>query len=83
MCLFSTLSVMTELSCVLNCQCLFLHVYCIMQISTSVQTALYAACEHGHLNVSKLLILHGANVDIEDRVRGEHCVSQNGVLSLE
>ena len=57
------------------------------------ETALHAACKHGHVDVASLLLHIGAVVDSQDEVRllyicvhsehGEHNVSQNGVLSLE
>ena len=33
------------------------------------ETALHAACEHGHLDVANLLLHHGAVVDSQDNVR--------------
>ena len=48
------------------------------------ETALHAACKHGHMDVASLLLHHGAVVNIKDKVRllcihGEHGVSQNSV----
>ena len=33
------------------------------------ETALHAACEHGHVDVATLLLHHGALVDSQDKVR--------------
>ena len=33
------------------------------------ETALHAACKHGHISVATLLLQHGAVVDSEDKVR--------------
>ena len=33
------------------------------------ETALHAACEHGHMDVASLLLHHGAVVDSQNKVR--------------
>ena len=51
-------------------------------------TPLIQACAYGHLQLTILLIKHGAVIDYVNQVRllyvhGGHGVAQNGVLSLE
>ena len=65
---------MTELICgVLNSPSTLAHLYCNYQLMQSLfgggETALHAACEHGHVNVANLLLQNGAVVDSQDKVR--------------
>ena len=51
-------------------------------------TALHVACGRDHVEVAATLLKHGANVDMEDKVRvlcvhGQHGVTQNGVSGLD
>ena len=66
------LFIIIKLNCgLLNspCTCTLAHLSQLMQgFFGGGETALHAACEHGHVDVANLLLQHGAVVDSQDEV---------------